>query len=272
LVIVHPSAAAGARFSSPATDPALRWHERNRSAEGQSRWLSAVHAALAAQPAAPSAPFRALEAYHDSVTLLGGSRPAVTNDEQSLLDSLPDPRLEFAFAGLIVATEDQSPGDFSQYAAEEPSPIIVPAAAPDPTRACAARSGASTPRYAGWSPPVQLWPCVGPDFFGSTFVDCFGARCLSEPLQTIDDGSAVCVVTATYSGTEPCPSDLGWIDPMTAAGVRKPRVDHDASGDSRVCEVQQLQGAALESVQELARLRRLRAGLVRDRSGRARAE
>jgi hypothetical protein len=93
---------------------------------------------------------------------------------------------------------------------------------------------------------VQLWPCTDPKFFDAVIDDGIPG-CLNRPVSTTADGSAVCLITATYSGTDPCPAELCWSDPVGPDGTRAPRIDHDASGDMRVCEVLQLQGAALAS-------------------------
>lgn len=246
VLIVHPSANAGARFSSPAADPALRWRENNQSGEGRTRWLAAVRGALAAQPAAVDAPFQALAAFHDTVTLLRGTRQPATAEEQALLSALPGGPNLVDFASLVVATEDQSPGEASQYTDETPLPLIVPAATPDPTRSCSRPTEAATPRYQGWSLFPQLWPCTDPDFFDLAFADC-STRCLTKPIATLASGAAVCLASASYAGIDPCPADRGWLDPIGSNGVRAPRVEHSAAGDTRVCEVRQLDGPALAS-------------------------
>ena len=246
VVIVHPSAVGGARFSSPANDSALRWRENDQSTAGQALWMTAVRSALAAPLAAPAAPFQALAAFHDSITLLHRARPAATPEEQALLEALPDDASTVPFAVVAVATEDQSPGETSQYTTDQPLTLIVPAAQPDPARICRRPTEAATPRYEGWGYDQQLWPCTDPDFFGMLSGEC-SSPCLPRPVPTDDGGVAQCVATATYSGTEPCPADFGWLDPMGPNGVRAPRVDHGAAGDQRVCEVRQLEGAALAS-------------------------
>jgi hypothetical protein len=90
VVITHPSASAGARFSSPATDPALRWRENNQSSAVRAAWLSAVHRALEVQSAAVGAPFQAPAAFHDTSTLLHGTRQPATVEGQAVLAALPN--------------------------------------------------------------------------------------------------------------------------------------------------------------------------------------
>jgi hypothetical protein len=64
-----------------------------------------------------------------------------------------------------------------------------------------------------------------------------------------NSGAAVCRITATYSGGDPCPTEVGWLDPMGADGVRAPSIAQDGASDTRTCEIQQLDGAALASCQ-----------------------
>jgi hypothetical protein len=253
VVITHPSAGAGARFSSPATDPALRWRENNQSSAGRAAWLTAVRQALEAQPAAVGAPFQALAAFHDTSTLLHGTRQPATVEEQSLLAALPDTAEDAPYipVSVAVATEDESSGAASQYMDQQPDALIVPAANPataGPTGACVPVREGATPRYEGWTVSKQLWPCVAPALFTTESSDSV-PRCLSRPLAMLANGQAACVASVSYHGTEPCPADHGWLDPVGPNGVRAARVDHSATGDTRVCEVQQLDGAALASCQ-----------------------
>ncbi len=216
VVIAHPSAGAGARFSSPATDPALRWRENNRSSAGRAAWLTAVHQALEAQPGAVDAPFQALAAFHDTSTLLHGTRQPATVEERSLLAAQPNGPDAAALVSVAVATEDESPGAASQYTDEQPDSLIVPAAnvaTADPTQACFPVHEGAAPRYEGWTTPKQLWPCTAPALFSTFSVDVV-PRCLSKPLATLASGQAACVASVSYLGAEPCPADHGWLDPM----------------------------------------------------------
>ena len=246
VVIVHPSARGDARFSSPANLPALRWHEANRSELGRSAWLAAVKEALAASPAADGAPFQALATFADANALLMGTRSATTDGERALLAALP-PGPSVLPISLAVATEDASPDDPSQYLGQFPFIAVLPATTPMPDVSCSRTLGAATSRYRGIGGGAQLWPCTQPDFFDVLDSDCT-FTCLPRPIATTDQG-AVCVVTGRFDGTAPCPTDLGWLDPMSASG-RAARVDHTSGGDQRVCEVQQLVGDALTSCQQ----------------------
>ena len=245
VVIVHPSGVGSARFSSPANTATLRWRERDQTENGRIGWMAAVRAALA-QPAEAGAPFLALAAFQDSAALVYGQRQPTTADEQALLSALPtggSPRS--LIVAVALATEDQSPGAAGQYMSFTPDDLIVPAATPSTSTACQRPLESTTPRYAGWGSP-QLWPCDAPQFFDRGAFDC-RANCLTRPIAISNTGSALCRVTATYAGTAACPAELGWRDPLEPNGQRAPRVEHGRAGDTRTCEVQQLDGAALVS-------------------------
>lgn len=247
IVFVHPSTKGVAGYTSPAQDPALRLEGQQRVAAERARWMDAVRIGIEAQPAQPGAAFQALAAFTDAVSLLDGSRLPQTAAEQDVLDALPARR--FIAEVMALATEDESPGEASQYPR---SPLhelvgaVLPAAEPREPTACSDRTVPTTTRYQAFSQSAQAWPCEQPDFFYTQFwTDC-STRCLSQPIA-VDTGTAQCRVTASYLGSEPCPSELGWLDPLDAQGKRSPRVDGSGTKATRVCEIRQLEGPALDS-------------------------
>lgn len=262
LVVVHPSTAGISSYSSPLTDPGLRFRTNQFPDADHALWTVAVRAALAAHPAQPGAPFQALAALLESLPLLDGLRVAVTQDERALLGVLPPPS---AVPLLIaLATEDQSPGLASEYntiesaikqdEVDEVDAIVVPAALPQPGAVCSDRAGQeamTTPRYSSWSDTAQRWPCEDPLFFDVPSGVCHSAAplglCQAHPIAVDDAGVTQCRITASYPGTDPCPTEQGWLDPLAADGSRVSRLDQDGSGEKRVCEVRQLEGAALAS-------------------------
>lgn len=248
VVVVHPSASGAQRYSSPASDPALRWQATQYSGAGHSVWMAAVRAALDAQRATDGAPLAALAATRDALALLRGSTAPSSAEERALLGAIPpfadDPVL------VALATEDQSPGDASEYGNLSGLEVqgVVPGAAPDPNAPCSdlATAGATTPRYAAYADWAQRWPCQSPRFFGNLTEDC-NTACLAHPIAIDPSGTAQCRAMVRFAGDDPCPVELGWLDPIGSDGTRAPHVDHDDSGDTRVCEIKQLEGAALDS-------------------------
>jgi hypothetical protein len=247
IVFVHPSTKGVAGYTSPAQDPALRLQGEQLSGPERERWMTAVRIGIEAQPAPPGSPFQALAALADAVSLLDGTRLPQSAAEQDLLDALPAP--QFIGEVLALATEDESPGEASQY---PHSPLheligaVLPAAEPREPAACSYGTVPTTARYQAFSRSAQAWPCEQPDFFATQLWDDCSTSCLSQPIA-VDAGIAQCRATASYLGSEPCPSQLGWLDPVDAQGKRSPRVDGSGAKATRVCEIRQLEGPALDS-------------------------
>jgi len=247
VLFVHPSTPGALAYSSPAQDPALRLQALQTFGPERERWMDAVRTAIDAQPAAPNAAFQALAALQSAESLLEGSRAPETAAERAVLDALPSP-LTFGKV-LALATEDASPGEASQYPRDfwpELLGAVVPAAQARDPADCSEGSVATTARYRAYSQSSQAWPCNGPDFLGtSLWIDC-GTRCLQRPIA-IDAGVAQCRAMASALGSEACPAELGWLDPLDGSGQRTPRVEGSGANATRICEIRQLEGAALTS-------------------------
>jgi len=248
IVFVHPSTPGVAGYTSPAQDPALRLQAQQLFGAERARWMDAVRAGIEAQPAAPGAPFQALAALADAESLLEGSRPPQSAEEQAVLDALPGPQFVEV---LALATEDESPGEARQYPHTQMHEVlgaVLPAAEQHEASDCSQRGVPTTPRYQayGGSSEAQAWPCEQPDFFFTRHWSDCSTRCLAQPIA-VDAGTAQCRITASYPGSDPCPAALGWLDPLDAHGTRSPRVDGSGTKATRVCEIRQLEGPALDS-------------------------
>jgi len=245
VVFVRPSTSGAFRLWGPAQDPALRFQAHQVFGPERVRWMDAVRAGIDAEPAEPGAPFQALAALANAEALLDGSRPPDTAAEQELLDALPS---NAALSEVVaLATEDASPGEASQYFARRHDRygVVVPAAEAHVGSACSDSSAQTTPRYQGFDPGSQAWPCEDPNFFAILW-DEVRPRCLARPIA-IDAAGAQCRALARYPGSEPCPTELGWLDPLDANGQRTPHVLGSGDEATRVCEIRQLEGAALAS-------------------------
>ncbi len=245
VVFVHPSSPAAMGYWSPAQDPALRLHTQQTLGVEHERWLDAVRAGINAQPAPPGAAFQALAALSNAESLLNGARAPETAAESELLQALPNPA---AFVEVIaLATEDASPGEPSGYPRQMQHELlgaVLPAEQAREPADCAERRVPTTPRYQAYGEISQAWPCADPDFFATSLVaDCV-PRCLRQPIA-VDAGMAQCRAMASYPGREPCPTELGWLDPLAASGQRAPLVTGSGAGAMRVCEIRQLEGTAL---------------------------
>ena len=281
VVIVHPSAPDGLRYSSPSSDPRLRLRSNQPSSAELALWSAAVHEAVTAHQGAAGAPFRVLVALRDAYTLLGGERSAVSSEEHLLVASLPPDG--FAHVGLAAATEDQSEGDPESYHLVGSgrasfgffvvplagtvngrtvfNTVTVPraGAAPVPQPVRCRGSGPATPRFAAWlgtdAPDAKYWPCddLFPPEFAPTncSLECtagpgFGCQssCFSAPIPVDPNGRARCRVEATYEQDEPCPAADGWLE-LVDTDLSRPNADNRRSADVHVCEVRQLKGAPL---------------------------
>lgn len=246
IVFVHPSTPGVAGYASPAQDPALRLQAQQLFGPERARWMDAVRAGINAQSASPGAPFQALAALADAESLLEGSRQPESAAERDVLDALPTSHF---WEVLALATEDESAGEASQYThnpIHEVIGAVLPAAEQRESSDCSERGVPTTPRYQAFSQSAQAWPCEEPDFFFTRLWSDCSTRCLQRPIA-IDAGTAQCRATATFSGSDPCPRELGWLDPLDAQGDRTPRINGDGLNATRVCEIRQLDGAALEA-------------------------
>ncbi|HET7539339.1 MAG TPA: hypothetical protein VFK05_05685 [Polyangiaceae bacterium] len=247
IVFVHPSTPGVAGYTSPAHDPALRFRAQQIFGPERARWMDAVRAGINAQPAPPGAAFRALAAVSDAESLLDHSRPPQSAAEQAVLDALPAPQFVEV---LALATEDESPGEASQYRhnpLHEVMGAVLPAAEQQHMPSdCSERDVPTTPRYQAFSRSAQAWPCEKPDFFLTQLWSDCSTRCLNRPIA-VKAGTAQCLAMASFRGTEPCPGELGWLDPLDRNGTRLPRVDGSGMDASRVCEIRQLEGPALHA-------------------------
>ena len=247
VVFARPSRPGPSGYWSAAQDPALRLRAQQAFGPERTRWMEAVRAGITAQPAPASAPFQALAALANAESLLDGSRPPETPAESDLLNALPSP-LTFGTV-IALATEDASSGESSQYPYEFQSDllsVVLPAEQPREISDCSDRSPPTTARYQAFSDRAQAWPCKNPDFFGTSSSSDCNQRCLRQPVA-IDSGIAQCRATARYPGSEPCPTELGWLDPLDGRGQRTARVEGSGTNATRVCEIRQLEGPALTS-------------------------
>jgi len=247
VVLLHPSTPGALGYSSPAQDPALRLQAQQTFGPERARWMAAVRAGINAQPAAPAAPFQALAALSNADSLLLGLRAPQNAEEEAVLDALPSP---LSFAQVIaLATEDASPGEAEQYPRElrsELLSVVLPAREARERSDCSERGVPTTPRYQAFSESAQAWPCQNPQLLPADLWSECSTSCLLQPIA-IDAGIAQCRAIAKYPGREPCPAELGWLDPIDGSGQRSPRLDGGEADATRVCEIRQLEGAALDA-------------------------
>jgi len=159
----------------------------------------------------------------------------------------------------VVEHDDESTDDPASYAVPVGNDAgfaftILPAApTPDTPGACFDQrtDGNDTARYAAWRDAqlpyhVGHWPCSDASFYLPLAEDCTG-NCLKFAPVIESDGSALCTISAKLPDEEPCNAALGWLDPLGRDGRRAPQVVNENGAAHRVCEIRQLEGAALAS-------------------------
>ena len=248
MVVVRPSAPEPERYWTPSDDARLRWVALQPSESDAEVFTQAGVEALLRYEAPAGQPLLLLEAYARAVDLISGRKSPRTDAEQRLLASLPE--ASEALVVLASARDDTSPAAPEAYAREGPPyvhSLIVrgpalqePCYLHEPHDTRLGRWAAAPDHYVD----VKSWPCEDFDVFERRLKAKCGVRCLPRSPDLDAHGRASCRVIARTDAAH-CPEDLGWLDPLDAEGVRTERFD-EASGQ-RLCEIRQLEGAALES-------------------------
>ena len=271
-VVVRPSAIGDQRLAGPHTHPGLVWREQRRTAPEEEAWIEAVGAALNEFEAPEGAAYPLLQAMTEAVQLVARARAPATAAERELLETLP---AEGVGVFVVVATtrDDQSPREPAEYLLDgrmeaarfpEPEPVyvyadgvIVPTAEQNAGGTCRVRdSWTTTPRLAEWieadgagGRDPASWPCDHEEaLFPRLYVDP-APRCLEHAVSVDRNGRADCRIVVQTSSANPCPAELGWLDPQDATGTRRGLLQSTPFVDRavRVCEISQLDGSALES-------------------------
>jgi hypothetical protein len=259
FVVVHPSAAPEDRYTSALDMPALSWHADQRTDVEHAAWSAAVTAALEPKQSVSGA-FAALDASEQVLSLLGGSRAPESDEESAILERM-SVRYARSILFYMLAHDDESDGDPESFAVPLGdntvfSVGVLPAAKPASTPVTCfgpLPNENNTARYAAWLKAQGFyfddlghWPCSDATFYPAFAADC-GGNCLEFAPAVEPDGSARCTITATLYDDEPCNAAFGWLDPLGSDGTRAPRVVNDNGTSRRVCEIRQLDGAALAS-------------------------
>lgn len=255
VVVAHPRASGGQRWTGPADDPRLRLVSENVSDAEREALMTAIAEAVTTR--ALDGPFRALEVARDGMALLVGEREPEGARERTLMASLPDMGGEAAFVNVVVAAlqSDESPGEIEVYAppARMEAPwLVIDAIYPSATSDCPL-VGEGSGRVAAWSEAYSGWsgidyPC-GKDrllergllsmghYRSSGFPFFF---CASRPLMQDDAGRAACRVEVKVRDPEvPCDPARGWRDAATT-------LEEDERGSYRPCVMQHVPDAELE--------------------------
>ena len=265
VVIVHPSTAGAARAVGPSDDPSVALVTENASTADVYALADSAARAIDGTVAAAGAPYSLLEATALTLELLAGARSPADAHEVSLLASIGNPG-ELA---LVVATsrDDASVGSVDSYAWWTPGPpsgVAFSTVFSSLTAGSDTCDGALAPstRLAAWvvvardaGVPFDVFgaqcEAVQETGFDELFGDGSALFCLPAPPVVRADGSPACLVSATFADDAPCASRPGMLDPMDPDGVRRPRSGSaDAGPPGRMCEIDELEGAAATACSE----------------------
>jgi hypothetical protein len=230
--------------------PNLWWSSTNTIEDEIGVIFTALHETLSSRNALEGELHRPLRAATRTLALLGKQRPAATDSEQQLVDSLP----EAPFVNLVIAgtRDDEDTAPIETYVLDE-QPfgyvakwVIGPF---DPElEPCPSPSVAAT-RLGAWGKLVNaqlesercpLHPADSWDF-GQGVADCI-PWCISALPLVLPSGTASCRITLAQPDLEKCDPRRGWRDP--AGG---PLFEAGFEHELRICELGQLEGDALEA-------------------------
>jgi hypothetical protein len=238
IILVPASSPSIESVASPATNPALAWTTNQATQEGRNALALAVDAEVGRMTAMPGAAYRPLERARDVVHLLDGTREASGEVEKSLVASLSSRRRKKHYIGvsIVTASDDESPEPSRSYLVDlgrEAMAVNVVTGdgrgleAPDPDR----------------FPRLNEWAKAATDSVLGTCVD-YRVPCDARPIEEISPGVGRCYVEITTTDPPVCDRSRGWVDPLGADGVRRPRLND--KGET-VCEVLPVDAAVMDA-------------------------
>lgn len=267
-IVVSPSAEGSARFIGPSDAPALAQLHEDAPEGVEVELASTIAEHLVANAPEEPGRFRPLQAVSDLAWLLAGNRAPVDEREAALLSDARGRGLPTVIHFAIAAATDD----------EGTVPIEALALPPFDLEATVAMTVAASlvgedPAGCYTDPPtsrIGAWmaqqdarasrPCAARDLadegpFALYFAQRrYGSYCTPHPILDAPDGSARCRMAAFVYGDEAdCDADRGFRDPIGTDGERSRKTALDPHGrEARLCEVRQLEGAALEACQTTA--------------------
>ena|ERR1019366_658771 len=266
VVIVHPSVGGSARAVGPSDDPALAVVSDHASTAAIDVMADEAGRTIDAAVAPAGAPYPLLDATVQTIGLVTGARAPEDAHEAALVASLGTPEI----VGFVVATARDDDGTTAVRGdVARTTPVWF-----DDEAIFAPGAGADAPcsgdlvlpeRLAAWSRALQaarvyteaydttcqddVSRLAQSGFLGAIVDDGFHS-CFPAPIAHDADGAGVCVVAVTMFDGASCSSHPGMLDPRDPDGVRRPRTAADATGPTRVCEIQALAGERAAACRE----------------------
>ncbi len=241
VVLISPSDPT--RTQTSESNPELGLVTQNATEAEITRWQAALGDAIRQMEAPELRPLLALAELDHWSWLLRGERTPRTELERRFRAGMP---ADAAFLVRLATTRD----DGGTPPLDDPFPYYAGEGLFwDPTDPAAPCSYVAFPRLSGRG----FWlrdACRGEPFIDRRVdYSCNPGDfpCLGGTPALDSEGRAECRVLAHAYDLEECPRWAGWANPLDGSGKRVPRSRHTEYGEERVCEVLQLEGAALDS-------------------------
>ena len=254
-IVIAGSATGDDGVHSFVEDPELSWVAQERLDDDALSWSDAVAQAIEASETGEPGRYQPLALADRWLRLLAREVAPETERELAVVAALPEAVDVEAF--LASVRDDDSPLPASEYRLE---PAVNCAGAvcaaevrrftPDPTLECCSLSAGRLPRLSEQAGSNQtaaracFEPCARAYFFDVGFVEDCGPRCQREPLIAAS-GAAECRVLVAAAKDEQCTATAGFSD--TSLESEQMTAWFGSTAGFRLCEIQQLQGDALDA-------------------------
>ena len=265
FAIIHPSAAANERLTTPHEVSALARTGDINDSVAYSEWQTAIRTAIRAVPVS-GGQYELIGAVQDTAMLLTGQRSARTDKEQLQLASLalsPGTASADKANSLIVnvATNHDDNGtlNVADYGAlsrwllnqdTNPQFVTMNLSAPNDDIFDSMTELASVyPRLTDWlrSAPEDISLARVDSMFTYRAWDDSKGLCMSTVPKTLTDGSVACRVNLVLPQSESCSAARGQLDPLVDGVTRAPQTISEYGDLYPVCELRQFDGANLQA-------------------------
>jgi hypothetical protein len=262
VIVAHPALSQRERLVTPSDLPELTLLGERDDLDNYERWRAAVAAELLRAPAQTSERHAPLETMVDTLSLLAGQRLPRSGREAEQLQSLASLTPPFVQVFYFTTRDDASPYDVASYDVASSCDqsnyvgmcpfirtLLLDLAGRSITEFSAPR-GQAQPRNAAFLEPLE-WTSSSStpdDLFDPILNAKVGYSCWDSKPRWRADGSVDCRIHLLTQDLAACDPARGRLNPLADNGVaRLPRIEFDeALGEVRVCEIRQLEGAALD--------------------------
>jgi hypothetical protein len=265
FAVIHPSAAANERLTTPNEVPALARTGDINDSLAYAEWQTAIQTAIRAVPVS-SGQYELIGSVQDTAMLLTGQRSARNDKEQLQLASLalsadtaPADRAESVIVNVATNHDDNGSLNVADYGAlsrwllnrdTNPQFVTMNLSAPnDHIFASMADLASVYPRLTDWlraAPEDISLATVDSMFIYRVWDDPVGL-CMSTVPKTLTDGSVACRINLVLPQSESCSAARGQLDPLVDGVTRAPQTVSEYGGLYPVCELRQFDGANLQA-------------------------